>query len=253
MGEIPWASVTLSGNFGYADPEHHTMIPYLYWFVEAYVQTIVVVVAPFFLPRFRRWALTHPFEAGLVFLAFGVLARFALSPLIDIGNRQIFTLPWVFHSAMFGWCAAFADTALKRATLLSIAAIVIGYLGFVESVWIGTAIKYATLFIALAALLLAPRIRLPRRLAGMVLTISAASFLIYLFHRFVPEVLMQPIAGHLPPALLQIMSIAGGIAIGLLMRSLQQHSLRFLSARSKNFTPLTVGESAYGEKVKFQS
>lgn len=251
-GEIPWASVTLTGNFGYADPVRHTMIPYLYWFVEAYVQTIAVVAAPFFLPRFRRWARTYPFEAGLAFLTFGVLARYAVPPLIDIGNRQIFTLPWVFHGAMFGWCAAFADTALKRAILLSIAAIVIGYLGVVESVWIGTAIKYTTLFTALAALLFAPRIALPKGLAALVLTISAASFPIYLFHRLVPEVLMLPIVGHLPPAFGQAMSIAGGIAIGLLMRSVQQGSLRFLSVRSKNFTSLQEDRSSYGGKLKFQ-
>ncbi|TKA98598.1 MAG: AMP-dependent synthetase, partial [Mesorhizobium sp.] len=39
---VPWASMTLTGNFGYAEPERHEMIPYLYWFIEAYAQTLLV-------------------------------------------------------------------------------------------------------------------------------------------------------------------------------------------------------------------
>src|SRR3546814_12639050 len=35
-GEVPWASVFLVGNFGLGDPVNHTMVPFLYWFIEAY-------------------------------------------------------------------------------------------------------------------------------------------------------------------------------------------------------------------------
>src|SRR3546814_744159 len=34
-GEVPWASVFMVGNFGLADPVNHTMVPFLYWLVEA--------------------------------------------------------------------------------------------------------------------------------------------------------------------------------------------------------------------------
>ncbi len=41
-GKVPWGSVFLVGNFGLADPSERTMLPFLYWFVEAYVQMVVI-------------------------------------------------------------------------------------------------------------------------------------------------------------------------------------------------------------------
>ena len=46
-GQIPWASVFLAGNLGFGDPVNHTMIPYLYWFVEAYAQLLLLAAAAF--------------------------------------------------------------------------------------------------------------------------------------------------------------------------------------------------------------
>lgn len=42
-GSVPWASILLVGNFGIADPGRHTMLAFLYWFVEAYVQMLAVL------------------------------------------------------------------------------------------------------------------------------------------------------------------------------------------------------------------
>ena len=66
-----------------------------------------------------------------------------------------------------------------------------------------------------------PAVPMPRRLAGWLVPLAAASYHIYLFHRFVPELAMAPLSG-LPPAAFQVLSIVGGIAAGLAARALQR-------------------------------
>ena len=109
-GSVPWASVFLVGNLGFADPARHTMLPFLYWFVEVFVQLLLVWAVVFLIPGVRRMAARDPFRLRMALLAAAVAARFAVPALWPIGGREIFTLPWILHLAVFGWCAACADT-----------------------------------------------------------------------------------------------------------------------------------------------
>ncbi|MBY3580502.1 AMP-binding protein [Rhizobium bangladeshense] len=215
-GTIPWASITLTGNFGYAEPERHEMLPYLYWFIEAYAQTLLVFSLIFAAPQVRSLARARPFAFSLVLLALAVTARFSLPFVFDIGNRQIFTLYWGLHLGMFGWCAGLAGKPAQRIMLTVIAAAVLGYLAFWETLWIGTTVKYLTIFSALMALLYLPRIPLPVRLGRLVTLIAVSAFPIYLLHRFVPELLMPQAAGLLPAPLFHLLAISGGLAVGII-------------------------------------
>ncbi|TIR44526.1 MAG: AMP-dependent synthetase, partial [Mesorhizobium sp.] len=150
---IPWASMTLTGNFGYAEPERHEMIPYLYWFIEAYAQTLLVFALAFAVPVLRKLAQARPFAFSIGLLAFAAAARFAVPLFVDLGSRQIFAIYWVFHLAVFGWCAGLADTPARKLLVTAFATAVLGYLAFWESVWLGTTVKYLTIFAALSALL----------------------------------------------------------------------------------------------------
>ncbi|MDF0696262.1 AMP-binding protein [Rhizobium sp. MC63] len=213
---VPWASVTLTGNFGYAEPERHEMLPYLYWFIEAYAQTLLVFSLVFAAPAVRRLARAQPFTFSLALLALAVAARFSLPPLFDIGGRQIFTIYWGLHLGMFGWCSGLAGRKAQRIILTSIAAAVLGYLAFWETLWIGTTVKYLTIFAALLALLYLPRIHLPVRLGRLVTLIAVSAFPTYLLHRFVPELLMPQAAAMLPVPLLHLLAISGGLALGVI-------------------------------------
>ncbi|MBX5050076.1 AMP-binding protein [Rhizobium lentis] len=213
---VPWASITLTGNFGYADPERHEMVPYLYWFIEAYAQTLLVFALIFAMPAVRKLARARPFAFSLGLLGLAVAARFSLPPVFDIGKRQIFTIYWGFHIAIFGWCAGLADRAARRMVLTALAAAVLGYLAFWETVWIGTTVKYLTIFATLLALLYLPRISLPVWLGRFVTLIAVSAFPIYLLHRFVPELLMTPAAGALPVSVFHLLAIAGGLALGII-------------------------------------
>lgn len=231
-GEVPWASVFLVGNFGFADPETRGMVPYLYWFIEAYCQMMLVFVALFAMPRFRRIAARRAFATGMLLLGVALAARLALPLLWPIGNRQIFTLPWIFYLAVIGWCAAIAETHLQRLLLVSAGTGAFLFFGLYEGVWIGTKIKYLLLIAVLVVLVYAPRVSVPRWTAQLVLPLSAAGFHIYILHRFVPELLLAPLQGQLPTVLFSTVSIAGGIALGLAAWLLQGRLLKTAASGS---------------------
>lgn len=221
-GRVPWASVFLVGNLGFAEPERHEMLPYLYWFVEAYAQTLALVAGAFLLPPVRRLARAAPFRLALTFLAVAVAARFTLPHLWPIGGRQIFTLPWVLHLAAFGWGAAVAETPRQRAILLGAAVVVMPLVALDGGNWTGSWIRYGTQVAVIAALLHAPPLPLPRLSAAAVLTVAAGGYHIYLTHRFLPELILPGLAHIVPPGIFALVAVVGGIALGLAAHRLHQ-------------------------------
>lgn len=105
------------------------------------------------------------------------------------------------------------------------------FLGLYEGVWIGTKIKYLLQIIVLAALLFLPRVRLPQWSARLILPLSAASFHIYILHRFVPELLLQPMQSLTSPVVFAVASILGGIALGAAAWLVQRQLVAWLAAR----------------------
>jgi len=227
-GEIPWASVLLIANFGYGNPADHTMLPYLYWFVEAFVQMTLVFAVLFGMPWVRRRAMRDGFRFGLVLLAAALALRLVGPTLWPIGGRQIFTLPWVFYLAVFGWCVVFANTDGRRVLLLGLAAVTMSAMAYLGGNWIGSWVRYEAQVLVIAALLFMPRLRLPQRMVAMILLLAAASFHIYLVHRLVPEYFLEDLEPARSPALAAMLAIASGVGLGLMTFRLQNIGLQWL-------------------------
>ena len=225
-GQVPWASVFLVGNFGFADPVDRTMLPYLYWFVEAYAQMLLVWAGAFLIPSVRRFALTDPFRLGLVMLAVAMAVRFVSPALWSLGGRQIFTLPWIFYLSVFGWLAATAGSRAQRVQLLLAAALVMPVMAYDGGNWTGSWFKHGLQLVVIAMLLLVPQIALPPRLARAVLPMAAASYHIYLVHRFVPELLLAKMEATLPPGIFDAAAVLGGVAAGLAVYAGQRAATR---------------------------
>jgi len=243
--EVPRASVFMAGNFGFADPERHTMLPYLYWFVEAYCQMLLLFAGFFALPPVRRMAKQSPFSAGLVLLGAALLARLIIPELWQMaGNRQIFTLPWLLYLPAIGFLAGFADTTAKRLLLMTVGTAVFCFFAFYESVWIGTRVKYFMQIPVLALLLFLPRVPVPGWLKTLILPISAAGFHIYLMHRFVPELLLPLVSGKIAAPVFSGLAIVGGVALGLAAWWAQKQALSLLAKHGDIRIGMTAASTA---------
>ena len=228
-GELLWPSFLLVGNLELTDPAHK--LPYLYWFVEAYAQILLLWVAMFALVPLRRLAGRDPFRFGIGFLGIAIAAKLAVPLVWNIGQPQIFTVPDVLYLAVLGWCIHFARTATARLVMLAIALLLSPLLAYVGGNWIGSWVKFTLVFAAVAALLYAPRLHLPRWAVNAVLPISAAGYHIYLFHRILPEWLLpQPDQAHFQP-LPVTLAIVVGILCGLAVHAVQGKAVAWLADR----------------------
>jgi len=216
--QVPWASVFLIGNLGFADPARHSMLPFQFWFVEAYVQLCLLAAAAFMIPAVRRAVSHRPFESALALVVIGFALRYAVPLVYDIGNRKIFTLAYVLWLPALGWCAYFAQSQRQRITLLLVAGILCPLAAYTGGNWTGAWILYMTQWAVLCVLLLLPHVSLPRMAVPAVMLIAAASYHIYLFHRIVPEVLGLDGMGHFGP----LASIMVGLVCGIGAMSLQR-------------------------------
>ncbi|MFW8596129.1 AMP-binding protein [Cribrihabitans neustonicus] len=230
--QVPWASVFLAGNFAFTLPETHLMLPYLYWFVEAYVQMTLLVAAPFAVPAVRRWLVRQgAFRAGLLLLVFAVALRLIVPELWQIGGRAQFTVPWVLYLFALGWCITTANRSTQRLLVLGAACVIMPAAAYLGGNWYGGWIKYMWLLALIAGLLFIPRLPLPRLAVRPLMRLAQAAFPIYLLHRFVPELLM-PMAGlEGGGPVIDALAVFGGIALGLAAAALQRQLVQAWAAR----------------------
>lgn len=226
---IPWASLLLAGNFGFADPAQKTMLPFQFWFVEAYVQLCLVMALAFSVPSVRGMVKARPFATALGFLFLAFSLRYLVPALYDIGLRKMFLLSYVLWFPVMGWCAYFAESRWQKCALLLAAALLCPFAAYTGGNWTGAWILYMMQFGVVAALVLRPSIRLPRLVVPGVMLISAASYHIYLFHRLVPELLGLDGRG----ALGIVASIGVGIISGIGAAALQKRIFARLGRRSR--------------------
>lgn len=221
-GQVPLGSALLISNFGIGDPVTHDRLPFLYWFVEAYAQMLVLLAGLVLLPAVRRAIARDPFRVGLWALAIAMGLRLFGADALGLGGRTLFTLPWVLYLAVFGWLIGTADTARRRWAVLALAAGVMPTVAYLGGNWYGSWLKYGCIFAVVALLLFVPRFACPGWLRRPVTALAASSYLVYLTHRFVPEVFLAGLEDILPGGAFSVLSVAGGIALGLVLTAAQR-------------------------------
>ncbi|UWQ77294.1 AMP-binding protein [Leisingera sp. M658] len=233
--QVPWVSVFLAGNFAVTIPETHLMLPYLYWFIEAYLQMTLLVALPFAVPPLRRWLASQgAFRTGLCFLAFAVALRLIAPEVWQIGGRAQFTVPWVFYLFALGWCITAASTLRQRLLVLGAACLIMPAAAYLGGNWYGGWIKYMWLLALIAGLLFVTRLPMPRFAARPLMRLAQAAFPIYLLHRFMPELLMPMIGLEARSPLNDALAIFGGLALGLAAAALQRQLIQaWTNARNR--------------------
>lgn len=230
-GQVPWGSLVLISNFGIGDPAMHDRLPFLYWFVEAYAQMLVLLAGLMLVPPLRRMAGQAPLAFGACLLAGAMALRFIAPPIMGLGGRQIFTVPWVLYLLALGWMAAVAQ-GRQRWLVVAAASVVLPLVAYHGGNWHGAWIKYGTVWGVLMVLMAVPRLTLPRWLAEPVLVIASSSYLIYLTHRLVPEVALAGLAPALTGWLSATFAIAGGIGLGIALTALGRGLTRRVEAQA---------------------
>ena len=217
-GHIPWASVFLAGNLGFADPAKGTMLPFQYWFVEAYAQLCLLAALAFCFGSVRRTVARWPFATALVamLVAFGL--RYGVPLVYDVGLRKIFLLSYVLWLPLLGWAAYFARGTAQKLMLLAALAVICPLSAYWGGNWTGAWVMNLLQLPVMAALLFLPSIRLPRLILPGVMLVAASSYHIYLFHLVIPDMLKLQGYGGWGIAATVVVGLVTGIAAATLQR-----------------------------------
>ena len=219
-GEYPWQSLLLIGNWGIAGYSTMPSPIVLYWFVEAYLQIVLVSLAIFAIPGLGRRVAAHPFALGLVFLAFTVLLRETVNFAWDAGEMNIFFTPRILYVPALGWCIYFAASLQQRIGMAVLSIVLLIGLPWAEGATATILWVRAGLLIAACLVLICwARLFLPAILTRLLSLIAAASFSIYLFHN-VPYYLLLDDGG--PERDHAILHVVLGMAFGICLHFVLQ-------------------------------
>ncbi|MEZ5079067.1 MAG: AMP-binding protein [Thermoleophilia bacterium] len=192
-----------------------------YWYVEALIQTLLLLALVCSLPAVRRLNARHPFALATVAMLTAVAVREAVSP--GAANTMFFrphVVLWVFA---LGWMVHRAGSDRQR--LLVSASILVTTPGA-----LGQPSREITVAAGLLLLTWAPRIPLPRPLGRGFAVIAAGSLAIYLTHWQVwprwEAVVPTPIAVMMTIATGVIAGRATGVAWSALRRAERARRLR---------------------------
>jgi acyl-CoA synthetase (AMP-forming)/AMP-acid ligase II len=146
------------------------------WFIPAYVQIVLLVLALFAVRPARAFLSKDPWRGGLVMLAAACLLYLACQ--LAIGRGIIlYRLPLsLLHLVALGWCIHHADTRARK-VMVSILAIAVG-----AFIWSTSAEQATLISLGCLALIWIEEMRMPRRMAHALMTAGAASFYIYVMH-----------------------------------------------------------------------
>ncbi|WP_433038332.1 AMP-binding protein [Actinomycetospora sp. CA-053990] len=193
-----------------------------YWFVDALVQILVITAALFAIPAVRRLDCRAPFGLAAATMAAALALRLLPSydhtMVADLYSTHL--VLWLF---VLGWMLQRATTVPQKwVTAIAAAALVVPFFG--------TEYDRAGIVLAgLAVLMLVPRVRLPRVLAGPVGAVAAASLGIYLTH----FALLPLLTVGVPPVLLVPVDLLVGIVAWWLATSgVRQVADRMRTARA---------------------
>ncbi|HEU0101539.1 MAG TPA: AMP-binding protein [Mycobacteriales bacterium] len=147
--------------------------PWEMWFVEALVQTLLVLAALLAVPAVDRWERRAPYGFALGLVAAGLLARYGLVGETD--PTRVFTPPVVFWLFALGWAAARARSPGRRAAVSALALLALP--GF-----FGDPRREAVVAAGLLLLLWVPTVSCPRPVSRLAALLATCSLGIYLTH-----------------------------------------------------------------------
>lgn len=189
------------------------------WFVDVYLQCLVLIAALLLIPQARHALRRTPFAALALAAACSVGLALGMDALVDthhLYRRLPFLLGWIL---LCGAAAQSARSWKDRATVTAIAATgVAGFFGW------GISVFFAA---ALLAVIWIPHIRVPQLAATPIRAVATASLAIYLTHFQFARMAEQ--VGISDPSLKLLLAILGGILVWRIYMSLDRVVAAFLT------------------------
>jgi acyl-CoA synthetase (AMP-forming)/AMP-acid ligase II/peptidoglycan/LPS O-acetylase OafA/YrhL len=172
-----------------------------YWFLEALLWSIVIVVVLLAIPAVRRWERRWPFAFALAILALTLVVRTVALGGVRATGTEMYALATVAWCIALGWVIARIATRMQRLLVSALSAVcVIGFFG--------QPLRAAIVIGGVLLLLWVTALPAPRWLVGIVATLAGASFFIYLTHWQV-----YPGIETYSPLLATLTSLVGGILV----------------------------------------
>ncbi len=170
-GTYDWTTVLGLNNLLGAD---HWTDQWRMWFVEAIVWGLVAVLALLAVPAVSRLERRRPYAVPLVLVGLTLVARWS-----TIGwtadNPERYSIPFAWTFLLLGWLVGRSTTTRLRLATTAVAAV--ATVGF-----FGDPVREGVVLGALVLLLVAPQVRVPTRVLGVVGVLAASSLWVYLLH-----------------------------------------------------------------------
>jgi len=179
-----------------------------YWFIEVLVQALVVFAAVLAIPALRRWERDHGFEFALACLGVALLIHRTAHDTAAFPERAM-ALHGVLWLFVLGWLAYRATTPTRTLVVAGVAvAMLPGYFGDTG--------RELIILCGLGALLITPRLLLPKMILRVVGPIACASLYLYLTHYAVLDWTLH----RLPASLIMAVCLAAGVGTWYAVHSL---------------------------------
>ncbi|WP_170133890.1 non-ribosomal peptide synthetase [Palleronia aestuarii] len=173
------------------------------WFVEVYLQCLLLISLPLLSPSVRSFFAMKGFTALAVTAACAALAAIALDSVLDTDHlyrRLPFLLGWVFLLGMVAQAAR--SSGQKMWVALIAASGIMGFYGIAVSPFFA---------VVTFAMIWSPKLRMPRPLAIPIRSVAAGSLAIYLTHFQFASALAK--VGLTHPTVSVIGSVIGGVLV----------------------------------------
>ncbi|WP_082639100.1 AMP-binding protein [Aureimonas sp. AU20] len=182
-----------------------------FWFIEAYIQSILVLILFACIPAVRTFIRDQPAKFGFAFLAAAIGIKIIAILTFDHDELLNRTPDQFIYLFAIGWCIYFANTWTRTALVVGIAAFA-AFLNYASVPWwggFGGEMRGAYKLAAVMLLVAVPVLVMPDLVRRLFLEISFASFAIYISHSLTIPRLREV----MPPTILTIVLVAIGIAI----------------------------------------
>ena len=211
----------------------------IYWFVEGYLQTMLLLAALATLPPVRRMIAEQPGRFGAMLLAAAVVIKFACLLIFHHAALLGRTPDQFLYIVALGWCVQEAKTKSSRAALLLFAfMIMLLDRSAVADLWSGFDGRWHTvaLCVATGILLYVPVIRLPHLVRLAIISVATASLMIYLTHPMLLRILEPffwrrllgyPHTTGVSLCLLMVVLLGSAIVLNHMLAAALRHAPRF--------------------------